>query len=56
MICRSGSTMRSRIPAASYLGLASMTGSREVSTSVAAWMNSGSPGFFFFNCSSVWLT
>ncbi len=46
--------MRSKIPAASYWGFCWITGSKEVSTSVAAWMNSGSFAFFFFkisNCS-----
>ena len=42
MMTRSGSTMRSSSAAFSYSGFASMTGSSEVSTSVTAWMNSGS--------------
>ena len=48
---RSGSTMRSSSAACSYSGWASMTGSRDWSTSVTAWMNSGCSAFFAFTCS-----
>ena len=51
MMTRSGSTMRSSSAACSYSGWASMTGSRDWSTSVTAWMNSGCSAFFAFTCS-----
>ena len=56
MTTRSGSTMRSRREACSYSGWASMTGSRDWSTSVTAWMNSGCSAFFAFTCSMTFST
>ncbi|MBQ6315628.1 MAG: hypothetical protein IJI11_08585, partial [Mogibacterium sp.] len=47
----SGSTSLSRSAHSSYLGLASITGAREVRTSSTVWWNSSSPGLFFLHCS-----
>jgi len=47
MICLSGSTILSIIPASTRSGLFSTTGMRLSSTSYTAWRNSFSPGFLF---------